>query len=481
MDDTAERVRLVAEDAEDVELGDSRLNFRVRRLVKRIAADPAKSFPEALATDAELEGFYRFLGNAKVTKEEILKPHALATVKRAAERSTVLVIHDNTEFRFKGEGREGLGMVTKSGNGFLAHFCLAVAPDETRDPLGVVDIDVWTRTGKSPSAERKKNPERYTEIRQSDVLTEQDRWFAMVQRVEQRFSGAASVVHVMDSEADDYVLLWNLIEAKRRFVLRLAHDRRLDAEATGSNPGEKALEFVSKAETIATRDVVLARRNRPRVGAGRKRTQARDERLTRIAFSARSVVLLRPRLANKHAPETLRINIVAAREETAPAGEKPVEWLLVTTEPIETKEQILAVVDMYRARWLIEEYFKALKTGCAFETRQLETGHTLFKALALFAPVAWALLRMRALSRLPGRFPIAMALSSTQIKILKSETKLPLRQNSSVLEGYLAVARLGGHIKNNGPPGWQVIGRGYTKLLNIEIGYRIAKSEACDR
>lgn len=481
MDDAAERVRLVTEDAEEVDFGDARLNFRGRGVARRIAAQPAKSFPEALATDAELEGLYRFLGNAKVTKEEILRPHALATVKRASARGTVLVIHDNTEFRFKGEGREGLGIVTKSGNGFFAHFCLAVTPDETRDPLGVVDVDVWTRTGKSPSAQRKRHPEAYAEIRQSDVLTEQDRWFSMVQRVEERFAGTSSVVHVMDSEADDYVLLWKLSEERRRFVLRLGCDRKLDAEATGSDPGEKAFDFISKAETIATRDVVLTRRNRPLVGAGRNRTQPRAERLTRIAFSARSVVLVRPQLARKDAPKTLKINIVAAREEKAPEGEKPVEWLLFTSEPIETKEQILAVVDMYRARWLIEEYFKALKTGCAFETRQLETGHTIFKALALFAPVAWALLRMRALSRLPGRLPIAMALSSTQIKILRAETKLPLRQNSSVLEGYMAVARLGGHIKNNGPPGWQVLGRGYTKLLDIEIGYRIAKSETYDR
>ena len=481
MDEAAERVRLVSDDLDAIDLGDSRLNYRMRRVAKRVAADPSKSFPEVLATEAELEGFYRFFGNDKVTKEKLLEPHTSATVQRLTDRGTVLVVHDNTEFRFKGEGREGLGRVTRGGNGFFSHICLAVGADETRDPLGVLDIDVWTRSGESPTQLRKRDPKAYAALRWAGVATEQDRWFQMVERAEACAGAAASLVHLMDSEADDYGLLWNLINARRRFVLRLCYDRKLDAEATGSNTGEKALEFVSKAETLATRDVVLARRTRAKAGTGANRTQPRKERLSRIAFSARRVVLVRPHHAPRTAPKKLEVNIVAARETNAPEGETPVEWLLLTTEPIDSKAALLAVVDMYRGRWLIEEYFKALKTGCAFETRQLETANTIFKALALFAPVAWALLRMRTLSRLPGNFPIAMALSPTQIKILKTETGLPLRLNSSVLEGCLAVARLGGHIKNNGAPGWQVLGRGYTKLLTIEVGYKIAKRETSDR
>ena len=157
------------------------------------------------------------------------------------------------------------------------------------------------------------------------------------------------------------------------------------------------------------------------------------------------------------------------------------DWYLITSEPIETQEQILAVVDAYRARWLIEEYFKTIKTGCIFEERQLETKTTILKGLALFTPVAWALLRMRALSRSSERSPIATVLSPAQLAVLKKETGIPLRKNSSAADAYLAVARLGGHIKNNGPPGWQVLGRGYAKLLTLETGYKIAKSETCDR
>jgi IS4 transposase len=47
--------------------------------------------------------------------------------------------------------------------------------------------------------------------------------------------------------------------------------------------------------------------------------------------------------------------------------------MLYTSEPIDTAEQLLTIVDQYRSRWVIEEFFKALKTGCAFEKRQLES------------------------------------------------------------------------------------------------------------
>src|SRR5687768_18185868 len=135
MDEAAERVRLVSEEMDDVELADRRLNYRARRVARKVAAAPDKGFPEALGTEADLEGFYRFLANDKVTKEALLKPHSDATVRRVAQYETVLVAHDNSEFRFGGQGREGLGKVSRGGNGFHAHFCLAVAPGEMRDPL----------------------------------------------------------------------------------------------------------------------------------------------------------------------------------------------------------------------------------------------------------------------------------------------------------------------------------------------------------
>ena len=80
-------------------------------------------------------------------------------------------------------------------------------------------------------------------------------------------------------------------------------------------------------------------------------------------FSSAVVRLKRPSHAEKELPGQLAINVVHVRETDAPNGQEPIDWTLLTTEPVETDEQISRVVDFYRSRWLIEEYFKALKTG----------------------------------------------------------------------------------------------------------------------
>jgi hypothetical protein len=75
-------------------------------------------------------------------------------------------------------------------------------------------------------------------------------------------------------------------------------------------------------------------------------------------------------------PAELQVNVVHVLEVGAPVGERPIEWLLLTNEPIASREQVAAVIEGYRTRWTIEEYFKALKTGCAFEQRKLESFRT---------------------------------------------------------------------------------------------------------
>jgi hypothetical protein len=158
--------------------------------------------------------------------------------------------------------------------------------------------------------------------------------------------------------------------------------------------------------------------------------------------------------------------------------------MLITNEPTETVAQIFAVVDSYRARWVIEEYFKALKTGCAFEKNQLESRRTILNYLAVLAPVAWQLLLLRSLARDAPSSPADAALSKVQIEVLKAVAKKPLSPEPTVEEAFLAVAALGGHLKRNGPPGWQTLGKGFHDLLLFEAGWRAHASQSppgCDQ
>lgn len=477
MDDSAKRVQAVLGDMGAIELGDRRLESRAQRIAERLATEPALGFPQAMETAREIEGFYRFIGNEKVTSEAILEPHMQATVARIIERGIAIAVHDTSEFRFPGQGREGLGEVTRAGNMFLGHFCLVLSADGARDPLGVLAIKTWTRSKTSPSSLRKKGVD-YKATR--SMPSEQDRWLEGIEEAEARVANKAQLIHVMDSESDDYDLIASVHASGRRFVSRSCSNRRLDAIATGSLPGEKLKEFAGRAEIVAQREVKLTRRKRAIAGGTTNRVLPREARNAILTFSATKVAIRRPQYG-RTTDETVIINVVSVREKNPPVDMEPVDWLLFTSEPIDTEQQILAVVDIYRARWTIEEYFKVLKTGCAFEQRQLESKTTIVKALALFTPVAWVLLRMRAASRRPERLSISAVLSPAQITILKKRTGIPLRKNSSAAEAYLAVAQLGGHIKNNGPPGWQVLNRGYVKLLTLEAGFKMASPDTCDQ
>src|SRR2546428_6957768 len=129
------------------------------------------------------------------------------------------------------------------------------------------------------------------------------------------------------------------------------------------------------------------------------RPPARDARFARLAFAARRVSLPRTSTAKGAGPERLFVNVVHVLEPEPPAGEVPVEWFLLTSLPVSTPKQIACVVDCYRARWINQENFKALKTGCQYERPQLTTSKRLLNALALLAPVAWRLLLRRHLDR----------------------------------------------------------------------------------
>jgi hypothetical protein len=121
--------------------------------------------------------------------------------------------------------------------------------------------------------------------------------------------------------------------------------------------------------------------------------------------------------------------------------------------------------------WSTEEFFKALKTGCALETRQLETRHALLNVLALSMLIAWQLLLLRHLFRASPDAPATAALTPTQLRVLSVCGSIPLGPRPTVREALYAVARMGGHVRTNGDPGWLVLGRGMAKLRTLSIGW----------
>ena len=138
------------------------------------------------------------------------------------------------------------------------------------------------------------------------------------------------------------------------------------------------------------------------------------------------------------------------------------------------------IVDIYRARWTIEDYFNALKNQCGAEERQLESGAAYEKALAILVVLAWRVLRLRTVSRDTPDEPAHAVLSPQQIKVARFLIKKRTGKDVAIKtceDAINAIARLGGHITNNGPPGWKVLWRGFERLLVTEEGYELLRDE----
>jgi hypothetical protein len=413
-------------------------------------------------SDSELEGVYRFLGNEEVTANAILDPHVAATMKRARQAPLCLVVHDTTSFEFKGEPREGLGFTSTKHPGFYGHFSLAVLPGEARVPLGVCGLERFTRHKRKKA---KRKPHSYYTAQ--DPKRESLRWFRMLEAVEAQRDGF-DCIHVMDREADIFDLMASAVGIGARFIIRGDKERAL------ANEAGYLQDLLAQLEPRTFRDVeVSARRANRRVDLiPKRRSVVRKERIAKLAIGSSAVELRRPKTGHS-AEKSLKINVVYVWEVDPPNAEEPIDWLLVTTEPIDTIEQLLATVDNYRSRWVIEDFFKALKTGCAFEKRQLESLHALSNALAVFSVIAWRMLLARSVAHSDPTGRPTSALSETQVRLLKHRLKLKTLP-ANAHDALFAVARLGGHIKNNGDPGWRTIGAGFEKLLLLEAGWQAA-------
>jgi hypothetical protein len=454
----------------EVSLGDSRLDERLARIASLVGLAPDDSFPEQMDSDADQEALYRFLSNPKVTMEAVLAGHVSQTHERMKGRRVVRVAHDTSSFRFDGD-REGLGILKDNAKGFHGHFALALAADETREPLGVLGVRPYVH--KNTEARRQRSQAERVTLSQRTPRSEKEssRWEKLAIDVNRAMPEGVDAIHVMDQEADDYTLLGELCEENLRFVVRA------DPQRNTAEDGPLA-DVLEREPATLFRTVALNPRSER---AAKGRHVVRKEREATLHIRWGTVTLRRGQYSQCSFDE-LSLFAVHVFEPNPPTGEAPIEWMLLTSEEVTSLEHAKDVVDHYRARWVIEEYFKALKTGCAFEKRQLTSYQALVRALSLFVPLAWRLLILRHLGRAPEERPASAIFDAEQLLLLAlllKKRRRVLPDNPSVRDAMLGIAALGGHIKNNGDPGWIVLGRGHAKFSDAEVGWRLARG--CDQ
>jgi hypothetical protein len=445
-------------------LPDTRLVARTDQVMRALAARPGDSFPDAMVSEKALEGLYRLLNNPRVDHSQLFESHVLNTTDRAKAAGEVLAVHDTTTNKFPHLSPEEVGELNTMTAGFLAHAVLLLDATMERCPLGVVSLRSIhrepgrpRRDGSGPECAKLDNKE-------------SARWFEGVRETETRLFGKARVIHVMDREGDSYELYAKLLARKSRFVIR-GDDRTclFDGERT------RIKEVLSRQRVSAERDVPLAKRT-TRTQAPRSARSVREARMARLSITGCTLTLNAPRYIGADIAPQITLNVVRVFEPDPPADTEPVEWFLLTTEPIETDVQLLRVVDIYRHRWVIEEFFKALKTGCLYQERQLETREALLNTLVLFLPIACQLLWLRSCGRTHPDAPATGLVTESEEQVIRHFSPRKLPASPTVRELIWAIAAIGGHQRSNGEPGWQVLGRAWARVLELEAGWLAARA-----
>jgi hypothetical protein len=464
--------RLVG-DLSRAKLGDPRRTKRACKVVAKLARRPSVALPAVLASEAEIEGAYRLMNNARVTFEALVEAHAEGTQERARKAGRVLVVHDTTDCAFPELDGDEVGYLQTGKAGFRLHVSLVLDAGHWRRPLGIISAETIHRP-KRTKAEKSKRQKASGPETAKWADREYTRWSRGVAAAAKRLKGCKSV-HVGDREADSFDFMAELVAGKQSFIFRVRVPERRSRSAAETGQSWSTVRVVANAATgVICRNVPLAKRLAKTAPQARRTHPAREEREAKLEFAATKIEIPRPQYLKAPVPATLALNLIRVFEPNPPAGEEPVEWLLYTTEPIDSPEDIERIVDDYRTRWTIEEFNAALKGGCAFEARQFESRAALLNMLALSLPVACELLWLRSRARSLPDAPASEVMSPLQLRILRELGPRTLPDDATAAQALFALAGLGGHIKSNGPPGWKILQRAMMELLTYERAWRAA-------
>lgn len=402
--------------------------------------------------------FWRFLANPRVTTEQLIEGWSQQT--RAAVRGRhVLAIQDSSDIKFSttGERRRGLGKVGK-GNvfGLILHAMMAIDAD-TGSCLGLVGGKIWTRSKdvKIPHAKR------------ALADKESHRWLTTAEQAKNVLAQACMITIINDREGDLYAHWARTPEEGVHLLSRLMRDHALVKGGTLRH-AVRHVPYCAKAVIDVPRRV-----DRP----GRK---------AHLSLRFGAAVLKRPtHTGEKNLPESVALNFVEVVELNPPKGAKPVHWVLLTTHPVASAADAWRVVNWYKQRWIIEQFFRSMKNqGLRLEDSQLATAERLMKLTAIAARAAAIVIQLVQARHGGEELPAEFAFFPEEIDVLTAintqiQGKTELQKNphhpKTLPWAAWIIARLGGWTgyASHKPPGPITIHNGLKDFQKIVVGWNL--------
>ncbi|MDB5385114.1 MAG: family transposase, partial [Planctomycetaceae bacterium] len=467
----------IIEEMKTLDLEDQRRNQRAQIILDGLA-QIAESQPDAAKSTAALKATYRFVDNKFIDLDRLLTPHNQSSIARTTKYRQVILANDTTEFDLTKPNCQidGAGPLESNDKfGFYFHPLYALTPEGLA--IGAVDQVIWTRE----SIRLGLSKEEKDRLRKQTAFEEKEsqRWLAMFQSGEQiaRANPGTEYVIVGDSESDIHEVFAETRELPKNyhFVIRAAQDRAIvnggKSLTVDAVLASAPLKFTSKLE--------ISERVSKITGETRARRKSREARLADVSVRAVSVTIRGPARPGGRLPD-VKLNVVDSVELDPPAGEDPIRWVLLTTLPIDSRQELLRVIESYRCRWNIELYFKTLKSGLKTEDLRYETLERYLKAFALFIVIAWRVEYLKGAARLDGEASCEKYFKPEEWQpaylVYHDGERQPV-EPPTMMEFMLMIAELGGwqRKKTQGPPGSTTIWRGIRKMEAYADAFQVFK------
>jgi Transposase DNA-binding len=447
------------------DLGDKRLTDRLVRSTNLMLAHPGGTLPDKLNRNADLIGFYRLANHPNVSHGKLIAAHRVRTLELIGRCvGPVLIFHDTTELDFSGlDSVEDIGPIGHGGcKGYLAHNSLAydVVAGEV---LGLTHQTIHKRR-KAPRNEsakaRRAHPERESRLWGKGWRASPPRPGILTVNIADRGADIFEFIEAVQQGADHYV-----IRSKTNRIIELT-------DGQGRSTTTHLHDFARGLGSLGQREVDVSTNH------GHK------SRVATVSVSAAAVSIKAPQfIRGDHSRENVSAWVVRVCEIEPPEGEKPLEWILLTNLSAANFQEACTQVDWYACRPIIEEFHKAAKTGCGIELPQFTTRGALEVVTAVLSVVATQLLRLRDLSRRADATTRAATeiVDAEYVATLSAYRHQEVRLDMNVHDFCQALAKLGGHLnrRHDGPPGWLVLWRGWTKLQLMVDGAQIARTTRC--
>ncbi len=448
--------------------GDSRLDKRLGIIMNYRLKSPSGSIPDTFVTWAKTKAAYRFFSNDKVDPELIMKSHKNSTVSRLSGKQIILAIQDTTDISYSShKDTEGLGYINDSetARGYHYHPTLAVTVEGT--PLGILDSQVWVR---ETLVKGKTKKEKFQERKNTPIeKKESNKWlksYKTLCEIEEKHHKDFHLVSVCDREADIFELFNEHAkitnENKPDLLVRARSDRNI------SDGEEKHLfDELKNHDEVAEYTIVVPRK---------KGVQIR-EAVLQVNFKE---VNIEPpnNLLNRSNYSKVKLYAVTTNEVNPPKDSEPIHWFMLTTIPVLNFDDAFEIIEWYRQRWVIEIFFKTLKSACKIESYQFHTFERLQRVLAIESIIAWRILFLTTIGRECPDLPASILFEECEWKALHARifmTKDVPNEVPRLSVVMRQIGQLGGHLgrKSDGFPGVLAISKGLYQLYSISIVWKL--------